>query len=111
MQEQNKHKTTFDRQLLKTTHVVYHRDLREKLRPFARLHSPDEHEMFVQGLLSKIYVCPSLIYREIFITYHWLLHSYNSLLLDITNGQDNKWQKQEKQDKTDQEIEVKNSIE
>ena len=30
-----------------------HRELREKLRPIARLHSPDEHEIFVQGLLSK----------------------------------------------------------
>lgn len=33
--------------------MFYFRDLRDSLRPFARLHSPDEHEIFVQGLLSK----------------------------------------------------------
>lgn len=34
--------------------MFYFRDLRDSLRPFARLHSPDEHEIFVQGLLSKL---------------------------------------------------------
>ena len=38
---------------IKDTLSVCHRELREKLRPIARLHSPDEHEIFVQGLLSK----------------------------------------------------------
>ena len=33
--------------------MFHFRDLRDSLRPFARLHSPDEHEIFVQGLLSK----------------------------------------------------------
>lgn len=33
--------------------MFHFRDLRDSLRPFARLHSPDDHEIFVQGLLSK----------------------------------------------------------
>ena len=33
--------------------MFHSRDLRDSLRPFARLHSPDQHEIFVQGLLSK----------------------------------------------------------
>ena len=44
--------------------MVFGRDLREKLRPFARLHSPDEHEIFVQGLLSKNHSSSSLICKK-----------------------------------------------
>ena len=53
----------------KTAQIVYHRELRENLRPFTRLHSPDEHEVFVQGLLSKIHSCTNSIYRKIEIKY------------------------------------------
>lgn len=32
------------------------RELRDSLRPFARLHSPDQHEIFVQGLLMESFL-------------------------------------------------------
>ncbi|XP_029204552.1 transcriptional adapter 2-alpha-like isoform X2 [Acropora millepora] len=37
------------------------RELREKLRPIARLHSPDEHEIFVQGLLMESFLKKEII--------------------------------------------------
>lgn len=40
-------------QFLERRQSKIERELREKLRPLARLHSPDEHEMFVQGLLME----------------------------------------------------------
>ncbi|XP_020619851.1 transcriptional adapter 2-alpha-like isoform X1 [Orbicella faveolata] len=37
------------------------RDLRDSLRPFARLHSPDQHEIFVQGLLMENFLKKEIV--------------------------------------------------
>ncbi|KAJ7382127.1 Transcriptional adapter 2-alpha [Desmophyllum pertusum] len=37
------------------------RDLCDRLRPFTRLHSPDEHEIFVQGLLMETFLKKEIV--------------------------------------------------
>lgn len=51
----------FESSVLERRQSKAERELREKLRPIARLHSPDEHEIFVQGLLMESFLKKEII--------------------------------------------------
>ena len=59
----NVHKT----ELIERSFSKVEKDLRDKLRPFAKLHTAEKHEQFIQGLLLEHYlkqeICELQLYR------------------------------------------------